>query len=435
MHQSPDVLSAQTGRLAGSVRPLPVRFALPATLAAACALLAACAGMESPDSTAPTVLGTVSELSVPAPAGSNTPHLALDTSGRVLMSWTQRLPDSSVAIQMATWDGANWDSTRTIADSRPFFVNWADFPAITALGNGDLAAHWLEREGDKKYAYGVRVARSSDGGRSWSAPVTPHTDGLLAEHGFVSLWPEGRDAVGMVWLDGRKSAMPDSTREMTVRTASLTNAGTLEGEAVVDARTCDCCQTGTAATRNGRVLVYRDRSDKEIRDINIVRKTESGWTAPQKVHADEWMYPGCPVNGPQAAALGDTVVVAWYTGARDTARVNIARSEDGGATFGAPIRVDDGDPIGRVDVVLDDAGNAIVVWLEQRSPTEAEVLARKVVGTQLGEPRVISRTSGARQSGFPRLVRHGNDVVAAWTTVNPLQVHVARFALTPTTSR
>lgn len=424
MHKSPVVSSAPGWRTAVTPRLRCVTVAV--------ALLAGCVGEASSDSATPTVLGAVAELTTPAPTGSNTPHLALDASGQVLMSWTQRLPDSSVTVQMATWNGTSWDSTRTIAASRPFFVNWADFPAITALGNGDLAAHWLEREGDKKYAYGVRVARSTDGGRSWSAPVTPHTDGLLAEHGFVSLWPEGKDAVGMMWLDGRKSAMTDSVREMTIRTASITAAGTLEGEAVVDARTCDCCQTGTAATRDGRVLVYRDRSDKEIRDINIVRRAAGGWTAPQRVHADEWMYPGCPVNGPQVAALGDTVVVAWYTGARDTARVNIARSEDGGATFGAPIRVDDGDPIGRVDIVLDDAGNAIVVWLEQRSPTAAEVLARKVVGTQLGDVRVISRTAGARQSGFPRIVRHGNDVVAAWTSVNPLQVHVARFALTST---
>ena len=201
---------------------------------------AGCAGEASPDASTLTVLGPVSEFTAPAPAGSNTPHLTLDGAGQVLMSWTQRLPDSTVSIQMATWNDTGWDSTRTIATARPFFVNWADFPAITALGNGDLAAHWLEREGDKNYAYGVRVARSADGGRSWSAPVTPHTDGLLAEHGFVSLWPDGTDGVGLVWLDGRKSAMPDSTKEMTVRTASLTKAGTLEGEAVVDARTCDC---------------------------------------------------------------------------------------------------------------------------------------------------------------------------------------------------
>lgn len=397
-------------------------------------LLTAC-GEAPPAASDDGALGDVLELTTPAPAGSNTPHLALDDSGRVLLSWTQRRPDSTVAIQMARWNGTTWDSTRTIADNRSFFVNWADFPAITTLGNGDLAAHWLERDGDGKYAYGVRVVRSADGGHTWGAPITPHTDGLAAEHGFVSLWGDGPDGIGLVWLDGRKSAMADSAREMTIRTATVSSTGQLARELVVDARSCDCCQTGTAPTRTGRVLVYRDRSNEEIRDIAIVRQTADGWTAPQKVHDDGWYYTGCPVNGPQAASSGDTVVVAWYTAARDTARVNIARSVDGGATFEAPIRVDDGDPIGRVDVIMDAAGNPVVVWLEQRTPESAEVLARRVVGNALGPIRVLSKTAGARQSGFPRITRQGKDVVAAWTSVNPLQVHVARFSLSTTRTR
>ncbi len=417
------------------MRNLSVRQHALVGCSAAALALSACATKDAAPAASSSALGAVTELTSPAPSGSNTPHLALDAKGQVLLSWTQRRPDSTVAIQMSTWNGTAWDSVRTIADNRQFFVNWADFPAITALANGDLAAHWLEREGDKKYAYGVRVVRSTDGGRTWGAPMTPHTDGLLAEHGFVSLWPEGESDIGLVWLDGRKSAMPDSAREMTIRAASVSRTGALSREALIDARSCDCCQTGTTATRSGRILVYRDRSAEEIRDIAIVRQTATGWTPSQKVHNDEWHYPGCPVNGPQAAAVGDTVVVAWFTGARDTAKVNIARSVDGGATFGPPLRVDDGDPIGRVDVILDDDANPVVVWLEQRTPTEAEVLARRIVGNSLGETRVLSRTSGARQSGFPRLVRHGNDVVAAWTSVNPLQVHLARFSLSPNSTR
>jgi hypothetical protein len=231
-----------------------------APLAAGLALLAACGG---PDASARAgeatrTLGAVAEVTSPAPSGSNTPHLALDANGDVLLSWTQRRPDSTVAVLMARFDGTSWDSTRTIADGRAFFVNWADFPAITALANGDLAAHWLEREAGGKYTYGVRVVRSRDGGRTWGPPITPHTDGLAAEHGFVSLWDDGNDRLGLVWLDGRKSAMPDSAREMTIRTAAIAPDGALEREALVDARSCDCCQTGTAATAGGRVLVYRD---------------------------------------------------------------------------------------------------------------------------------------------------------------------------------
>ena len=296
--------------------------------------------------------------------------------------------------------------------------------------NGDLAAHWLEREGTSTYAYGIRTVRSRDDGRTWSAPVTPHTDGLAAEHGFVSLWSEGGRTLGLVWLDGRKSAMKDSTREMTVRTAVVRDDGTLSREAVLDARTCDCCQTATARGSQGRVIVYRDRSDKDIRDIAIVREVVGGWSPPVLVHADDWYYPGCPVNGPQVAASGSTVVVAWYTAAHDTARVLLARSTDGGATFGAPVRIDEGHPIGRVAVVLDGQTEPVVAWLEQRSPEEAEVLVRRVIGTTLSATRSLAKTSGARQSGFPRLAVQHDTLLATWTTPKPAsQVHVARLSL------
>lgn len=408
------------------------RLLLAGVMIATAAVGSACGTRDgSPTASSSTaILGAVEELPSPAPAGSKTPVVIADDSGAAYLSWTEQRVDSSFAIRLAKWNGTTWDSSRTVAADLPFFVNWADFPAIVKLGNGDLAAHWLEREGKSTYAYGIRTVRSRDDGRTWSAPVTPHTDGLAAEHGFVSLWAESGRDLGLVWLDGRKSAMKDSTREMTVRTAVVRDDGTLAREAVLDARTCDCCQTATARGSQGRVIVYRDRSDKDIRDIAIVRELVGGWSPPVLVHADDWYYPGCPVNGPQVAASGKTVVVAWYTAAHDTARVLVATSTDGGATFGAPVRIDEGDPIGRVSIVLDSWAEPIVAWLEQRTTDEAEVLVRRVTGATIGDTRSLARTSGARQSGFPRLAVLRDTLLATWTTTKPApQVHVARLPL------
>jgi hypothetical protein len=110
--------------------------------------------------------------------------------------------------------------------------------------------------------------------------------------------------------------------------------------------------------------------------------------------------------------------------------VLVATSTDGGATFGAPVRIDDGDPIGRVSIVLDSRAEPIVAWLEQRTTDEAEVLVRRVTGTTVSETRSLARTSGARQSGFPRLAVLRDTLLATWTTTKPApQVHVARLPL------
>ncbi len=364
-------------------------------------------------------------LESPAPVGSSTPSLVTGGASAWL-SWTERQPDSTFAIRVVARTSNGWDSVRTVTSGRDYFVNWADFPSVTLLNNGDLAAHWLEREANGKYAYGVRVVRSSDGGRSWSTPVTPHTDGLAAEHGFVTLWADGADGLGLAWLDGRKSAMPDSAHEMTVRTAVVSPDGALHLEALLDARSCDCCQVSSASTRNGRVVVYRDRTSEEIRDIVAVRRTAEGWTAPVTVHDDQWHYPGCPVNGPSVTSRGDTVVVAWFTGAQDTARVLVATSTDGGANFGAPTRVDDGDPIGRAVVVLDGAGDAVVGWMERVTPETAAVRVRRIAHGRMSEARSVATTSSARQSGFPRMTVVGDSLLVSWTSVSPgVAVHPA----------
>jgi hypothetical protein len=134
------------------------------------------------------------------------------------------------------------------------------------------------------------------------------------------------------------------------------------------------------------------------------------------VHADNWVFDACPVNGPSVAALGDTVAVAWFTGAQDTARVRVALSVDGGASFGAPVRVDDGDPIGRVSVVLDDRAQPLVLWMERTGADSAAVRMRRVAWDGApSEAVTVAAVGAARASGFPRVVRHGDQLVFAWT--------------------
>jgi hypothetical protein len=180
-------------------------------------------------------------------------------------------------------------------------------------------------------------------------------------------------------------------------------------------------------------VAYRDRSETELRDIRVLRRVNGAWSAPVPVHADGWQIEGCPVNGPAIAAQGNQVAVAWFTGAQSRERVSVAFSHDGGARFGAPLAVDEGTPLGRVDLVLDDAGNAMVSWLERGDAGSARVLLRRVRpdGTR-SAPIEIARTSSARASGFPRMVAVGADVMLAWTdAAAPSRVRIARARLAP----
>ena len=149
--------------------------------------------------------------------------------------------------------------------------------------------------------------------------------------------PWGAREMGLVWLDGRAAAM-------SLVHTTLDAEGRLGPETALDARVCDCCQTDAAVADGATVVVYRDRSDTEVRDMSVVRFAGGRWSEPRPVAHDGWEIDGCPVNGPAIAAAGRRVAVAWFTAANDKSQVKVAFSSDSGETFGAPIAVDDGRP-------------------------------------------------------------------------------------------
>lgn len=387
--------------------------------------LVACAG--SRDSAGTPAVTAIEPLGSPAGAHSSEPNLAVDARGRVHMTWHERTSGSAYALRYSILDGVSWAAPRTIVERSDFFKNWADFPSVHVTTTGRVLVHWLQRSADGRYTYDVRVAQSSDDGVSWSVPTVLNRDGVPAEHGFVSLFAAEGDSVEAVWLDGRNTVNAGAARAMQLATTRIAPDGGFGVERMLDTRICDCCQTSAALTPRGAVVVYRDRSPDEVRDIAIVRRDAGGWTEPAVVHADNWQISACPVNGPSVAAHGDTVAVAWFTGAQDTARVRVAFSADAGATFAAPIRVDDGRPAGRVDVEFDDEGRALVSWLERSGGENAEVRLRAVDRSGRLAPSVrVASSSAGRSSGFPRMVRRGSELVMAWTVAGDTsRIHVA----------
>jgi hypothetical protein len=351
------------------------------------------------------------------------------------MSWLEKT-EPGHDLRFSRFDGASWDEPITVASSDRFFVNWADFPSIRPGPDGTLWAHWLQRGAAGGYDYGVRIAHSSDQGRTWSEPWTPHDDTSATEHGFVSATTDG-DQVGFVWLDGRKYAdLPDGTpgsKEMTVRYRTVSSDGTPGPEMLIDGRVCDCCQTATGMTSAGPVVAYRNRTEAEIRDIYVARMVDGTWLEGAPVHDDGWEIAGCPVNGPALTASGEEVAVAWFTGAGDVPRTNLAFSKDGGASFGAPIVIDDGSPVGRVDLLQAGDGSVVVVWLEGTGGEGAEVKLRRVTPDgDVTESVAVTTTSAERPSGFPRLAQTGDgSLLLAWTDVSggEPQVRVTKLQL------
>lgn len=353
------------------------------------------------------------------PPGSGEPFLTAGRNGGAILSWLEPADGKRWTLRVAAREGGRWGPATTVLVQDRFFVNWADFPSVIETTDGKWAVHWLEKTAARSYAYHIRTSVSADRGRTWSTPVTPHSDTSSTEHGFVAMLPRPAGGADLVWLDGRQTADPAQRGPMALATGSLDRNGRVVSEAILDARTCDCCQTALARTSEGLIAVYRDRSDAEIRDISVIRQVNGKWTAPAKVANDGWVYRACPVNGPAIAAQGKDVVVAWFTGADSTPRVKLARSSDAGATFGAPMQVDDGTPLGRVDVERLPDGSALVTWLEIVGDKAEWRVKRIDPSGRVASRWTVASAPRTREAGFARTTLAGGDLLMAWTAPGP----------------
>ena len=388
-------------------------------------LLAAC-GRAPPSAaagaaTSRAALGPIHALTSPVGADGGEPRLSRDATGSLILSWLAPVGDGGVyALKYARLAGDDWTGTAVAAHGPDWVVSAADLPSVQALSERLWVADWRVQSPASAAAYDIRVAISADAGATWSAPSLLNDDATASEHGFVSWFRDG-DRAGAVWLDGRDEAndAPESaTGEpagTSLRYAFLDADGRRREQGVIDNLVCDCCRTDVALTAAGAAVVYRDRSATEIRDIAVRVRTADGWSAPARLGPDNWQIAGCPINGPVLDAKDNEVVAAWFTAADGRGHVRLARSSDGGASFGVSVEIDGDGAYGQVGVVLADEGRAFVSWWRRAAGGGAELAVRAVArGGELGERQVVGTTRASRPDTVPQMKRSGQRLVFVW---------------------
>lgn len=386
---------------------------------------AGCRRADQPAETAEATALTIRSLDPPAAPGAFAPRIAVEADG-LLMTWWEPVKPKEKGRQhrlmFASHQESGWSEPTVVTEGADYFANWADIPSVIREPTGSLLAHWLAKTAEETYAYSIFLARSHDDGRTWAELGKLNDDETDTEHGFVSFVREG-NAVRAYWLDGRLMA---EDGPMTVRSALVTE--TIGASELLDERVCECCPTDAVATSNGSIVAYRNRDEDEIREMYAVYRADDGWSEPSALTGDGWMIPGCPVNGPAIDHRDGLTALAWFTAADNKPRVAVGFSRDKSAM--SPIVVDDGRPLGRVGLVLDSGGDAVVSWLSVAGDG-AELRLRKVARSGArSESMVLAHTSGARASGIPQLERQGDLFLVSWVEVlasTPSQIRLSEI--------
>ena len=359
-------------------------------------------------------VSVVQEMISPAGESSSLPHL-MSNKDVSLLSWVETVGDTLHTMYYAELVDGVWQKPQTILSGSDWFVNWADYPMISE-NNGSLWSHVLKKSTAGTYSYDIKMNVKPKGATAWKTDMLLHTDGTPTEHGFVSIEPYNNNFF-VNWLDGRNTQENEVGERgaMTLRAGVVSTTGELLQEYELDTRTCDCCQTTSAITDNGPIVIYRSRSEEEIRDISIVRWVDGSFTAPKVIHEDNWQIKGCPVNGPKVAVLGNEVAVAWFTGAENDPKVKLVFSTDGGANFQEPILIAEGMVMGRVDVLWMDQDKAVVSWMESKDKMAVFYTMNVSKDGSVSNKQVLAELDGSRKSGFPQMEIVEETLYFAWT--------------------
>ena len=364
----------------------------------------------------------------PISINSKYPNLT-ETDRGLAIVWYEPIVEGH-ALKWSEFNGRSWSKPVIVTTGEEYFINWADFPSIFYNGKNHLVVHWLEKNGDGTYDYVVKVSQSFDRGRSWSRPIIPHKDNKLGEHGFVSFFNASNNKVGLVWLDGRNMMGEEHGHgygQMNLYSTTIDKNGILGEEILLDDRVCECCPTSAVNIENDILVAYRDRSLSEIRNINLVRWNNSAWQKPHSLHNDNWKIAGCPVNGPKLAVTGNNVAAVWYTSPNENPIIYISFSKDGGKKFNSPIRIDNGNPIGRVDCIWLDSDRVLVSWMEMGEKSTNVIFSTVYIENHKGSSKIVTQILPGRSSGHPVISRYRQNIFLAWTEEDKIQskwIHV-----------
>ena len=341
----------------------------------------------------------------------------VSSNGALSLSWISSKNKNKASLHFSQFKKGKWIKPQKIANGSDWFVNWADFPAH-AINEDLIITSYLKKSDSGTYTYDVILNLQKLSGEKIKKDFLLNTDGVKAEHGFVSIIPNNNKGFFITWLDGRNTVekkLDGHHKPMTIRFAEITNTGEVINESELDEAACDCCQTSIAMTNNGPIVVYRDRSENEERDIYTIRNINGVWEEPNQLHNDGWIINGCPVNGPKVAVNSTNLAIAWFTVVNDNPIVNVSFSKTNGDSFGTPFKLNDLDAIGRVDVAFLNNEEVIVSYMEVDDIGTYLRIKKVSVNGEISKPITVSKIDGGRNTGVPQLEIINNEIFIVWT--------------------
>ncbi|QOJ31039.1 MAG: exo-alpha-sialidase [Gammaproteobacteria bacterium] len=341
------------------------------------------------------------DSTVISPAGRKAmaPEIAIGSDGSLNVIWMERTPEGE---KIAAAGAASQEGHTHLAETDLWFVRSTDGgksfgapvrvngtpgavwgfpvskPRLNATPGGTLHVFFPGNSIDKKNGKPIVLpmyTRSTDGGRSFSAPVvlgavaaSDNSDivhgGLANAECFGTMTTDGQGGVYTYWVDTRDMGK-DSPNGKIFSAVSYDNGKSFGGDfEVFPADVCPCCQA-TAAVYDGRIyLGSRQVSAEGNRDSTVAISTDRGKSFQPRARwgGAHWKIEACPLKPTAIVVDGNYVYAAAYDGGANPQGAALSRSVDGGKTFEAAVPLQPGPAVSDAPVLALQEGRLVAVW-------------------------------------------------------------------------
>ncbi len=234
-------------------------------------------------------------------------------------------------------------------------------------------------------------------------------------------WLDSREVFAYLFAH-QKDPPDDAYPPYQLRVARSSDGGrTFAKSALVSKPTCGCCGTKVAQGANGPLYATTRAQWKElkgsyddVRDIFVSTSRDHGvaWSKAIKIHDDRFKISGCPdITSGLAVDSRGRLHAAWYTGTDRHPGIFYARSEDEDKSFSKPLALlaDDWVPYGDVKLALDAKDHAWVAFEDRRGEEDLIQVARI-------SPEGTLALSPAWPGTAPDVAVRGETAIVTWGT-------------------
>lgn len=330
-------------------------------------------------------------------------------------------------------DGGEWEPRRQPDNGGETVATNGDNRPKLAFGpRGQLVLSYT-RPLARPYTGEIRMLRSDDGGRSFSAPFTVHQDRQVITHRFESILFDARGDLYTFWIDKRDAERAwaahggdQSSYDGAAIYYNVSSDGgkTFGADTKLADYSCECCRIAVAAEPGqGVAALWRHVFPGSVRDHAFAKVGTGTPSSLQRASADGWVVKACPHHGPGLAPDPAGGYHAVWFGERDgRQRARYARLASDGSPQGQVVELPD-ERADHADVAV--AGQRVAIaW---RSFDGERMRLRAWLSDDGGRHfRLRELATTELESDYPRLAQLGERIAVIWRTEHEVQVHDLR---------